>query len=102
MIVKFRRKQVFVGAMQWTGTAAAATPVIDWVLAGGGTARYHEPEPYGLWARPESIAVDMRTGGTMHASAGDWIVSVGGGYDVFSPDVFESLFEPVEETRTDG
>lgn len=30
-----------VQAMQWDGGAASASAVIDWILANGGTARYH-------------------------------------------------------------
>lgn len=42
---KFRKKPVEVEAMHWDGTAAGATPVIDWVLSYGGSARYLDPQP---------------------------------------------------------
>lgn len=37
---KYRKKPVAIEAMQWDGTAEGATPIIDWILAHDGTARY--------------------------------------------------------------
>jgi hypothetical protein len=38
----FRKRPVVVEAMQWDGTPEGATPIIDWILACDGTARWHE------------------------------------------------------------
>lgn len=37
---KYTKKPVAIEAMQWDGTAQGATPIIDWILSSGGTARY--------------------------------------------------------------
>ena len=37
---KYRKKPVVIEAMRWDGTASAARPIVDWILANGGTARY--------------------------------------------------------------
>lgn len=37
---KYRKKPVTVEAVRWDGSAEGATPIIDWILSGGGTASY--------------------------------------------------------------
>lgn len=64
---QFRTKPAHVEAMQWDGTAEGATPIIDWVLAGGGTARFRD------WAWGNEIVADAGEV-LLVAVAGDWIV----------------------------
>lgn len=99
---RYRKKPVVIEARQWDGGPEAATPVIDWVLAGDGTARYHsaEPEPeddVDVWptsAEPEHIAIDTLEG-TMRAEAGDWIIrGVKGEFYPCKPDIFDATYEP--------
>lgn len=42
---RYRKKPVVIEAVQWDGTVEAATPIIDWVLNGGGTAVWHDNPP---------------------------------------------------------
>lgn len=37
---RYRKKPVTIEAVQWDGTVEGATPIINWILDGGGTARY--------------------------------------------------------------
>ncbi len=87
-VTRWRRKSPEVEAACFDGTAVSATVVIDWILAGGGTARFHD-EPIG------ALVIDI-PGGTVLAMAGDWIVKRPDG--VFWPltevDFFD-LHEPV-------
>lgn len=67
---QFRKIPVVVSAMRWNGTSDGATAIINWVLANGGTARYHDQFEGDL---PPHIAVD-----TLDATArvfnGDWMM----------------------------
>jgi hypothetical protein len=42
---RYTKRPITIDAYQFTGGPEQATAVIDWVLAHGGTARYHETEP---------------------------------------------------------
>lgn len=81
-----------VDAVRWLGTAIEATPVINWVLAHGGTARYHDPsEPGG-----ERIAVDTYHG-TVSAIPGDFIVKdQWDQFDVADPSSFLAIYTEVQ------
>ena len=100
-VQKFRKKPVEIEAMQWPGCAALATPVINWILKNGGTARYREertiPASWPLPEErvPESIVIDTLEG-HMNASAGDWIIrGVQGEFYPCKPDIFEQTYEEV-------
>lgn len=110
---RFRKKPVEIEAMQWDGTAAGATPIIDWVLDGNGTARYDGPDagdpdcpsigghkvfhyrpscsyndqdPHITIATPE---------GVMRAAPGDFVIrGVQGEFYSCKPDIFEQTYEP--------
>lgn len=94
-VQRFRKRPVVIEAMRWEGTAAAATPVIDWILSGDGTARYHEGEPSG--APAEHIAIDTLEG-PIGASAGDWVVrGVAGEFYPCKPAIFAETYEPAAD-----
>lgn len=87
----YRKKPVVIEAWQWDGTADGATPIITWVLDGGGTIRYHDEVP-------THLAVDTAEG-TMSAMPGDWIIKgVKGEFSPCKPDIFEAMYEPAEAT----
>lgn len=92
----YRKKPVTIEAMQWDGTAAGATPIIDWVLANGATARYHDaPDP--------TLAIDTLEG-TMLARPQDYVIrGVAGEFYPCKPDIFEGTYESlrnlISETR---
>ena len=98
---KCRKKPVVIEAMRWDGTAAGATPIIDWILSTGDrSARYHEPQPEttlrGTVVReavPALIVIDTLEG-AMRATAGDWIIrGVQGEFYPCKPDIFEATYE---------
>ena len=64
---KFSSRPAIVEAVQWDGTAAGATPIIDWVLANGGTARYDDQEG------GATLAIETNAG-TAFASPKYWVV----------------------------
>lgn len=95
-MAKFRKKPVEIEAMQWLGGAALATPIINWILNGAGTARYYAP---GEWddgeSQSEYIVIDTLEG-SMLASPGDWVIrGVQGEFYPCKPGIFEATYEPV-------
>lgn len=95
---KFRKKPVVIEAMQWDGTPEEATPVINWMLDGGGTARYFAP---GEWDSGETqgtyLVIDTLEG-RMCASANDWVIrGVANEFYPCCPDVFAQTYEAVND-----
>jgi hypothetical protein len=98
----FRKRPVEVEAMRFTGGAANATTIIDWVHAGGGTASWHEehdghefPDGQSYSARPEGIDITTLEG-VMQVSVGNWVVrGVAGEFYPVRDDIFERTFEAV-------
>jgi hypothetical protein len=86
----YRKKPVEIEAMQYLGGAENATEIIDWVLASGGTARYHDE-------LPEHIAIDTLEG-TMRAGTGWWVIrGLKGEFYPCEPEIFEATYELVGE-----
>ena len=104
---KFTKKPVEIEAVQWDGTAEGATPIIDWVLINGGTARWNSTRWLDTSTKddeedfshrrsspvPAHIAIDTLEG-VMRASAGDWIIrGVKGEFYPCKPDIFEATYD---------
>jgi hypothetical protein len=82
----FRKKPVVIEAYRWPGGSLTATPIINWILAFGGTARYH--------SSTSRLAIDTLEG-TMVASPGDWIIrGVHKEFYPCKPDIFDETYEP--------
>lgn len=82
----FRKKPVVIEAYRWPGGSLTAGPIIDWILAYGGIARYPDDD--------RRLAIHTLEG-TMHASPGDWIIR--GAHNEFypcKPDIFLETYEP--------
>lgn len=96
--VKYRKKPVVIEAMQWDGSAESATPIINWVLDSGGTARYHEHLLDGEYiAHPDPFLKIDTLEGVMIASTGDWIIKgVQGEFYPCKPDIFAKTYEVAE------
>jgi hypothetical protein len=120
--MRFRKRPVEIEARQWLGGPELATPIIDWVLAEGGTARWHDdpprlhsdhcrcdgrgiiPGPFGQSALP--CPETMLTGGgpeylaidpAFRARPGDWIIKdMNDTFSVCRPDIFDATYEPLE------
>lgn len=120
--IMYRKKPVVIEAMEWDGTAEGSSPIIDWILGGGSTARYHEAEPPKMHSvacrcdgrgivpgqrsavpcpetepvgpgKPAHIAIDTLEG-TMAAGAGDFIIrGVQGEFYPCKPDIFAATYE---------
>ena len=85
--VRVRKRPVEVEAMHWDGYPTTATVLINWMLANGGTARYHD--------EPSALSIDTLEG-TMTAVPGDWIIKgVKGEFYPCKPDIFEVTYELV-------
>ena len=83
---KYRKKPVVIEARLYEGGAESATPIIDWILAEGGTARYHH-EPV------QEITIDTLEG-TMAVSRGDYVIrGVQGEFYPCKPDIFRATYE---------
>lgn len=92
----YRKRPVEIEAMQWDGTPEGATPIINWILAGGGTARYQD---YHLGDR--YLAIDTLEG-IMRARPRDWIIrGVAGEFYSCRPDIFEATYEWLMEEMQD-
>lgn len=97
---RYRKKPVEIEAMRWDGTAEGATPIINWVLSGGGTARYHEAHMAVFSDGEERLYpgdIDIDTlEGTMRTNPGDWVIrGVKGEHYPCKPDIFEETYEEV-------
>ncbi|WNT44267.1 hypothetical protein SEA_CANDC_55 [Microbacterium phage CandC] len=93
VVRKARKKPVEIEFMVWPGGAANATPVINWVLEMGGTARWREADAM----LPELITIDTLEG-TMQASPGDVIIrGVKGEFYPCKPDIFAQTHEIITE-----
>ena len=101
----YRKKPVEVEAIRWDGTAAGATPIIDWILSQHGcTASWTEPyeahsfpDGKGYPAHPGGINIHTLEG-DMLASPGDWIIKgTKGEFYPCKPDVFADVYEPVTD-----
>ena len=92
----FRKKPVIVEAAQWDGTAAGATPIIDWILGNGGTATWRCDQPGNTGCDPHGVhTIAIQTlEGVMHASPGDWIIrGIHGEFYPCKPDIFTATYE---------
>lgn len=94
---KYRKKPVEIEAVQWNGTAAGATRVIEWVLARGGTATYVCSDPVRCSEHngdtPHSIKIRTLEG-DMTAALGDWIIrGIQGEFYPCKPDIFAATYE---------
>lgn len=122
---RYRKKPVEIEAARWDGTAEGATPIIDWILANGGTARYNDDPPtmhslacqcdgLGIVPGPDGHAVSCPetepTGGgppyisidtlegTMKASPDDLVIrGVQGEFYPCRSDIFEATYEPASD-----
>lgn len=97
---RYTKKPVTIEAMQWDGTTEGATRIIEWVLANGGTAHYHEPEVMTdetgteTGVRPEHIAVDTMEG-TMRAGVRWWVIrGIKGEFYPCDAAVFQDSYDP--------
>lgn len=92
-------------AWQFEGGADNATPIIDWILAGGGTATWMEAyqdvrtNPIGGGVEiiniPEQLSIRTLEG-TMQARVGDYIIrGLKGEFYPCKPDVFKGSYEPL-------
>lgn len=56
--LNYQSKPVPIQAMFYSGGAASATPIIDWVLSEDGTARWHEERWFDTIVRSDGIALN--------------------------------------------
>ncbi|MCV7210203.1 hypothetical protein H7J75_16200 [Mycolicibacterium canariasense] len=85
--------------MQWDGTDAGASPIIDWILSGDGSATYlcSDPDRCTKFGGdcPHSIAIRTLEG-TMTASVNDWVIrGVQGEFYPCKPDIFAATYDEV-------
>jgi hypothetical protein len=90
---KFRKKPIEIEAERFDGSVESATRIIDWVLAGGGTAWYREADEMD----PTFIAV-RTPDATGRVLTGDWLIRGARRDDWYpcKPDIFEATYEQVE------
>ena len=102
---RFTKKPVTIEAIQFTGGPASATPIVNWILENGHTARWDEAHEgwesedgvYGYPAKPEQLQIDTLEG-TMFATPGDWIIKgVQGEFYPCKPDIFEATYESARQ-----
>lgn len=91
---RFRKRPVTVEAMRWTGSNIAE--IWDWAGAAG---VYGPTE-----ANPDQLILTTIHGDRAVARVGDWVIAepVPDRYYPCKPDVFETTYEPLPGTSTDG
>lgn len=93
MICRYRKRPVAIDAVQWDGTAEGATPIINWILESGGTARYACDEHC---TGSHYLAINTLEGAIV-ASPGDWIIrGVFGEFYPCKPDIFAATYEQID------
>lgn len=109
-VVRAASRPVVIEAFRWAGGPEKATPIINWVLENGGTARWDEEhrEPLAAdngevtaWGPmiPESMYIETLEG-TMRADIGDWIIrGTRGEFYPCKPDVFAVKYEILDESN---
>ena len=102
-MAEYRKKPVVIEAEQWDGTAAGATPIINWILEGDSTATYREEKKeirasngeLAQIAHPACIRIRTLEG-VMEAHPGDYIIKgVQGEFYPCKPDIFAATYEAV-------
>jgi hypothetical protein len=102
---RFRKKPVEIEAMQWSGAAEDAHPIIQWINGTEGhTAVWREEQPrvrvplipqMDQDFRPEGIFIRTLEG-EMHVSSGDFVIrGVKGKFYPCKPDIFAETYHPV-------
>jgi hypothetical protein len=87
-VTRWRAKRAAeVDAVHWDGAVSTATAIIGWMLASGGTARYHDG--------PSALSIDT-VDGTRVAVPGDWIARYPAQrtFRPFTEDQFAAQYEP--------
>lgn len=98
------KEPAVIEAFQYLGTAAEATPIIDWVLGHGGTARYREFTPewenedgtVGYGKVPEHIYIsdDLQS---QKLLVGQWVLRIMDSlFFVMNNEDFIKLYDPVD------
>ncbi|NEB92450.1 hypothetical protein [Streptomyces bauhiniae] len=97
---RYRKKPVEIEAMQWDGTAAGATPIIDWILSHGSTANYtcSNSDRCREYNGDTPHWISIRTlEGTMRVGLDDWVIrGVQGEFYPCRDDVFAATYEAVD------
>lgn len=89
----YQKLPVDIHATVWPGGAENATPVIDWILQNGGTARYHEADA----THHDAIMIDTLEG-SMFTNPGDVVIQgVSGEFYPCKPDIFKLTYRMVGE-----
>lgn len=104
-MARYRKRPVEIEAVRWDGTAAGATPIINWILSEGSTATYRCSDPDRCVSlevegeTPHSLVIHTLEG-AMTASPGDWIIrGVQGEFYPCKPDIFAATYEPVADAE---
>ena len=92
--MKFRKKPVVIEAMQFTDLDSYLK-IFEWMKACGDT---HALAKEVRYSTPIMLLQTLE--GTMAANPGDWIIrGVKGEFYPCKPDIFESTYERVEDTK---
>lgn len=94
---EYRKLPVVINAMQWDGTAACVTEIIDWALGCGSIITYScdnsEECHEGIGCHQLAIPT---LEGRMFATVGDYIIKgVNGEFYPCKPEIFEKTYEAV-------
>lgn len=91
----YRKKTVVINAVRWHGDVEESTPIINWIIGGGGTATALCGDDCCGGMRGISI---QTLEGRMLAVDGDWIIQgVAGEFYPCKPDIFAATYERVSE-----
>jgi len=96
--VKYRKKPITIEARQFDGTQKNATEIINWVLDGGGTARWRcaDQAPCSGGDENHTLVVDTLEG-TMKVGTGWWVIQgVKGEFYPCADEVFEAGYDSME------
>lgn len=88
----YRKKPVVIEAMQWDGTEAVQSQIVNW--SGGRVSGWFDTAYHLIVHTLE---------GDMRADPGDWIIKgVKGEFYPCKPDIFAATYEPVDPNEPGG
>ena len=96
-MAEFRRKSSTIEAHLFDGSPESGTRIIDWILANGGTASYHEHLMDGGFIAHPNPFLRIRTQDSCTiASLNDWVIKdADNGFYACNPTVFWRAYEEV-------
>lgn len=94
---RFKKRPVEIEAMQWDGTAAGASPIINWILNHDGSANYTcLTDPCSGRSEDHTIAIETMEGRSLDLKPGGWVIrGIQGEFYPCAHLIFQATYEEI-------